>query len=60
MDAKKRYEEWLANPYFDDAAKYELKSIACDEKKRSRRDFTAIWSSGQGDCAGSSARARTG
>ena len=33
MDAKKRYEEWLANPYFDNAVKDELKSIACDEKE---------------------------
>lgn len=33
MDAKKRYEEWLENPYFDQEAKEELKSIAQDEKE---------------------------
>ena len=37
MDAKKRYEEWLANPYFDNAVKDELKSIACDEKEIEER-----------------------
>ncbi len=39
MDAKKRYEEWLANPYFDDAVKDELKSIACDEKEIEERFY---------------------
>ncbi len=33
MDAKKRYQEWLENPYFDQEAKEELKSIAQDEKE---------------------------
>lgn len=33
MDAKKRYQEWLENPYFDQEAKEELKSIAKDEKE---------------------------
>ncbi|MEF2878963.1 MAG: phospho-sugar mutase [Blautia sp.] len=33
MDAKKRYQEWLENLYFDQGAKEELKSIAQDEKE---------------------------
>ena len=32
MEAKKRYEEWLENPYFDEETKEELRSIAADEK----------------------------
>ena len=39
MDAKKRYEEWLENPYFDEATKSELKSIACDEKEIEERFY---------------------
>ena len=27
MDYKKVYEEWLANPYFDEATKEELRAI---------------------------------
>ena len=37
MEAKKRYEEWIENPYFDEATKSELKSIACDEKEIEER-----------------------
>ena len=33
MDAKKRYEEWLENPYFDQEIKEELKKIADNEKE---------------------------
>ena len=33
MDAKKRYEEWLENPYFDQETKEELKKIADNEKE---------------------------
>ena len=32
MTAKERYEEWLSNPYFDEATKAELKSVT-DEKE---------------------------
>ena len=39
MDAKKRYEEWLENPYFDEATKSELKSIAKDEKEIEERFY---------------------
>lgn len=28
MDYREVYEQWLANPYFDDATKEELKNIA--------------------------------
>ncbi len=39
MDAKKRYEEWIENPYFDGATKFELKSIASDEKEIEERFY---------------------
>ena len=39
MDAKKRYEEWLENPYFDTKTKEELKSIAKDEKEIEERFY---------------------
>ena len=39
MDAKKRYEECLENPYFDEATKSELKSIANDEKEIEERFY---------------------
>ena len=39
MDAKKRYEEWLENPYFDEATKSELKNIAEDEKEIEERFY---------------------
>ena len=39
MDTKKRYEEWLENPYFDEATKSELKSIANDEKEIEERFY---------------------
>ncbi|MGF0040434.1 phospho-sugar mutase [Peptoniphilaceae bacterium SGI.131] len=32
MDYKKRYQEWLENPYFDEETKKEFKAIANDEK----------------------------
>lgn len=32
MDYKKRYQEWLENPYFDEETKKELKAIVNDEK----------------------------
>ena len=33
MDYKEMYQEWLGNPYFDEATKAELKGIAGDEKE---------------------------
>lgn len=39
MDAEKRYQEWLKNPYFDEAAKSELKSIANDKKEIEERFY---------------------
>ena len=33
MDYKEVYEQWIANPYFDEATKEELKSIAEDENE---------------------------
>ena len=39
MEAKKRYEEWLENPYFDEATKSELKNIADDEKEIEERFY---------------------
>ncbi|MCR5691213.1 MAG: phospho-sugar mutase [Eubacterium sp.] len=39
MDYKEMYEAWLANPYFDDATKEELKSIAGDEQEIKERFY---------------------
>ena len=39
MDAKKRYEEWMENPYFDEDTKAELKSIESDEKEIEERFY---------------------
>lgn len=39
MDAKKIYEEWIKNPYFDNATKAELKRIANDEKEIEERFY---------------------
>ena len=33
MDYREVYEQWLANPYFDDATKEELKNIAEEENE---------------------------
>lgn len=43
MDYKKVYEEWLANPYFDEATKEELRAIE-ETKKKSKNAFMRIWS----------------
>lgn len=43
MDYKKVYEEWLANPYFDEATKEELRAIEGDEKE-TKNAFMRIWS----------------
>ena len=42
MDYKKVYEEWLSNPYFDDATKAELKAIANDEKEIKERFYADL------------------
>ena len=39
MDYKEVSEQWLANPYFDDATKEELKSIAEDENEIKERFY---------------------
>ena len=39
MDYKKIYEEWLANPYFDEATKAELLSIKDDENEIKERFY---------------------
>ena len=45
MDYKKVYEEWLANPYFDEATKEELRAIA-GRRKRDQRTLlcgSGVW-----------------
>ena len=39
MDYKEVYEQWIANPYFDEATKEELKSIAEDENEIKERSY---------------------
>ena len=39
MDYKEVYEQWIANPYFDEATKEELKSIAEDETEIKERFY---------------------
>ncbi|MCB6731287.1 MULTISPECIES: phospho-sugar mutase [Blautia] len=39
MDYKEVYEQWIANPYFDEATKEELKSIAGDENEIKERFY---------------------
>ena len=39
MDYKKLYEEWLANPYFDENTKAELKAIEKDENEIKERFY---------------------
>ena len=39
MDYKKIYEEWLSNPYFDEATKEELRSIKDDDKEIKERFY---------------------
>lgn len=42
MDYKKIYEEWLSNPYFDEAAKEELRAIANDEHEIKERFYADL------------------
>lgn len=39
MGYKEMYQEWLDNPYFDEATKAELRSIAADEKEIEERFY---------------------
>lgn len=42
MDYKQMYEEWLSNPYFDEATKEELRSIADDDKEIKERFYADL------------------
>ena len=42
MDYKTVYEEWLANPYFDEATKEELRAIEGDEKEIKERFYSDL------------------
>ncbi|RHR21763.1 phospho-sugar mutase [Clostridium sp. AF19-22AC] len=42
MDYKERYEEWLANPYFDEDTKAELRNIAEDDNEIKERFYTDL------------------
>ncbi len=47
MDYKEVYEQWLSNPYFDDATKEELKNIAEDDNEIKERFYgsSGVWHS---------------
>ena len=59
MDAKKRYEDWLENPYFDENTKNELRRIADDEKEIEERFYKEL-EFGTEVCAESLVPAQTG
>lgn len=42
MDYKELYNEWLSNPYFDEATKAELKAISDNEKEIEDRFYTEL------------------
>ncbi len=42
MSYKEIYNEWLANPYFDEDTKAELKALAADEKEIEDRFYTEL------------------
>ena len=42
MDYKQMYEEWLSNPYFDEATKEELRGIAGDEQEIRERFYADL------------------
>ena len=42
MGYRENYEEWLQNPYFDEATKEELKSIAEDDREIKERFYTEL------------------
>ena len=57
-DYMKIYQEWLANPYFDEKTKEELRAIANDENEIKER-FYRTWSLVPQDFAESSGRGST-
>ena len=42
MEYRENYEEWLSNPYFDEATKEELKGIAADDKEIKERFYKEL------------------
>ena len=42
MEYRENYEEWLSNPYFDEATKEELKGIAADDKEIKERFYKKL------------------
>jgi phosphoglucomutase len=42
MEYREKYEEWLSNPYFDEATKEELRSISADDKEIKERFYTEL------------------
>ena len=56
MEYRERYEGWLNDPYFDEATKEELRSIAEDDNENV---FIRIWNSGRLVLGESSVRGRT-
>ena len=42
MDYKEIYESWLANPYFDEETKAELKAIADDDNEIKERFYQEL------------------
>ena len=42
MDYRERYEQWLSDSYFDDAAKAELEAIKADDKEIKERFYTEL------------------
>ena len=42
MDYKEIYESWLANPYFDEETKAELKAIADDDNEIKERFYREL------------------
>ena len=49
MDYRQAYNDWLENPYFDEATKEELRSIANDDNEIRERFYTDLESEPQ-DC----------
>ena len=43
MDYKEIYNQWLENPYFDEATKEELKAIKDDENEIKERFYMLNW-----------------
>ena len=42
MDYRQAYNDWLENPYFDEATKEELRSIANDDNEIRERFYTDL------------------